>query len=123
MQKKATGIKRLMLATRYSLQGLMSALKHESAFRQEFIVLLCALIFVFSISFSFIERVVLIASIVLVMIFELINSAIECVVDRISLEHHTLSGRAKDYGSAAVLLSMLIALFIWIAILVHYFYK
>lgn len=122
MQKKATGAKRLILATSYSLKGLVCALKQESAFRQEFILFLIALVVVFLIPFSWLERVALITSILFVMIVELINSAIECAIDRISLERHILSGRAKDYGSAAVLLSFLIAVLIWIAIFIRHFY-
>lgn len=122
MQQKPTGLKRLILATFYSFQGFVLALKYESAFRLECVVFLCALIFVCFVSFSFLERVALMSVVLLVMIVELINSAIECAIDRISLEHHELSGRAKDYGSTAVFLSSIIAILVWVAILIRHFY-
>jgi len=73
----------------------------------------------FYLDVSSFERLAMIVSLVLILIVEILNSAIECVVDRISNEHHTLSGRAKDYGSLAVLLSILIATAIWTVILVN----
>lgn len=112
--KKGKGIKRLIKATQYSLQGLKTAFCSEVAFRQEVIALVIACAVVFYIDFAIYERILLIGSVVLVMIIELINSAIECVVDRISLEHHELSGKAKDYGSAAVFLAGLLAFALWI---------
>lgn len=120
-KKKPKGITRLMLASKYSWNGFTLAFKNESAFRQEFFLLIGALIFVFCLSFSWIERLLLIGAILFVMLIELINSAIECVVDRISLERHSLSGRAKDYGSAAVFIALILAIFIWIGVLIRHF--
>ncbi|KDN10966.1 MAG: diacylglycerol kinase [Gilliamella sp.] len=112
--KKSTGLLRILKATKYSLKGLKSAIKHEAAFRQELILLVVAYIVVMLIDFSIYERILLLGSIGVVMITELINSAIECVVDRIGSERHDLSGRAKDYGSAAVFLSLLLTIILWI---------
>lgn len=115
--QKNTGLKRIILATGYSLQGLKSAFKHEAAFRQE---LLLAAIFIplaCYLDVSQIERLLLIAPIFLVIITEIINSAIEAVVDRIGSEHHELAGRAKDLGSAAVLVALILCAYIWIEIL------
>ena len=115
--KKNTGLKRIILATGYSIKGLKSAFKHEAAFRQEtllaaiFIPLACYL------DVSQIERILLIAPLVLVLIIEILNSAIEAVVDRIGSEHHELSGRAKDMGSAGVLIALFLTAYIWIEIL------
>lgn len=119
---KAKGIRRIINAGKYSIQGLKSALINETAFRQELFLLIAAYAIVMLIDFSVYERILLVGSIVIVMIVELINSAIECVVDRISLERHELSGRAKDYGSAAVLLAILLAIVLWIYLFFcHYF--
>ncbi|OCG42805.1 diacylglycerol kinase [Gilliamella sp. Bif1-4] len=112
--KKSTGLLRILKAAKYSLKGLKSAIKHEAAFRQELILLVVAYIVVMLIDFSIYERILLLGSIGVVMITELINSAIECVVDRIGSERHDLSGRAKDYGSAAVFLSLLLTIILWI---------
>lgn len=115
--QKNTGLKRIMLAAGYSLQGLKSTFKHEAAFRQE---LLLAAIFIplaCYLDVSHMERILLIAPIFLVMIIEIINSAIEAVVDRIGREHHELAGRAKDMGSAAVLIALILSIYIWIEIL------
>jgi len=117
--EKNTGIKRIIYATLYSWQGLKSALTNESAFRQEFVgaILLVALSFYLDVSAY--ERLAMIASLAFILIIELLNSAIECVVDRVSTERHTLSGRAKDYGSFAVLISLLIAVATWTLILTN----
>jgi diacylglycerol kinase (ATP) len=104
--KKFTGFKRVLWATFYSYKGFHSALRHEVAFRQEFIV-----------DFTAIERFMLIVSMVAVMVVELINSAIESTLDRISLEHHLLTGRAKDYGSLAVLLTLIMSIAAWTLLL------
>ncbi len=111
---KLKGIKRIINAGKYSIQGLKSAFINETAFRQECYLLIVANIIVMLTDFSIFERIILLGSVGVILIVELINSAIECVVDRISFEHHELSGRAKDYGSAAVLLSILLAAILWI---------
>ncbi|UYI47283.1 diacylglycerol kinase [Vibrio natriegens] len=112
-----TGLKRIYNATFYSTQGLKAAFKHEAAIRQEFVLLLCAAIIVFWLDLSVIERILMLGSVVLVLIVELLNSAIEAVVDRIGVERHELSGRAKDIGSAAVMVALALAAFTWVAIL------
>nr|WP_255561359.1 MULTISPECIES: diacylglycerol kinase [unclassified Gilliamella] len=120
--KKATGLQRIINATKYSLKGFKSAIINEAAFRQELILLILAYIIVMLIDFSIYERILLVGSIGFVMIVELINSAIECVVDRIGSERHELSGRAKDYGSAAVFLSLLLTLILWIYLFACHFF-
>lgn len=115
--KKHTGIKRLFYATTYSWNGLRSALKNEAAFRQEFLVFIILTVCTFLFDVTAIERIALISSLLMVLILELVNSAIECVVDRVGMDWHPLSGRAKDYGSLAVLLGLVIAAGIWIGIL------
>ncbi|OCG19490.1 diacylglycerol kinase [Gilliamella sp. Fer1-1] len=121
--KKTAGLLRIFNATKYSLKGLKSAIKYETAFRQEFILLVVAYIIVMLVDFSIYERILLLGSIGVVMITELINSAIECVVDRISTERHDLSGRAKDYGSAAVFLSLLLAVILWVYLFSCHFFS
>lgn len=117
--EKNTGIKRLLYATLYSWQGFRSALTNESAFRQEFIAAILLAGFSFYLDVSAYERLAMIASLALILIVELLNSAIECVVDRVSTDHHTLSGRAKDYGSFAVLISLLITIATWTLIIIN----
>lgn len=119
---KPTGLQRIINATKYSLKGFKSAIKYEVAFRQELIVLILAYITVMLINFSIYERILLLGSIGVVMIVELLNSAIECVVDRIGSERHELSGRAKDYGSAAVFLSLLLTIILWIYLFACHFF-
>jgi diacylglycerol kinase (ATP) len=114
---KNQGLMRLVHACQFSWQGLRSALMNEAAFRQEFILFLCLAAVSFFLDISTIERLIMLTSILFIMIVELLNSAIECVVDRVSTERHILSGRAKDYGSLAVLISVLIAIATWLVIL------
>ncbi|OCG00262.1 diacylglycerol kinase [Gilliamella sp. wkB112] len=120
--EKATGLQRIINATKYSIKGFKSAIQYEAAFRQELILLIVAYITVMLINFSIYERILLLGSIGVVMIVELINSAIECVVDRIGSERNELSGRAKDYGSAAVCLSLLLMVTLWIYIFSCHFF-
>lgn len=115
--QKNTGIKRLFLAFGYSIKGLKSAFKNEAAFRQELLLAIILIPIAFILDVSQIERILLIAPIILVLMFEIINSAIEAVVDRIGSEFHELAGRAKDMGSAAVLIGLLLTAYIWIEIL------
>jgi len=117
--EKNSGIKRLFYASLYSWQGFKSAMANESAFRQEFIAALILTAFSFYLDVSAYERLAMIASLIMVLVVELLNSAIECVADRVGTEHHILSGRAKDYGSLAVLLTLLIAIAIWVLIIVN----
>lgn len=110
-------VKRLGSATRFSMQGLQHAWRGEAAFRFEVILAALMLPVALVLDVAPLERIALVASIFLVLIVELINSAVEAVVDRIGPEHHPLSGRAKDLGSAAVFLALLLALFVWLTIL------
>lgn len=112
-----TGFTRIIKAAGYSLKGLQAAWRHEAAFRQESILLFVAVLLAAWLDVSVVERFLLIGSVTLVLILEVINSAIEAVVDRIGSEHHELSGRAKDMGSAAVFIALWLALFAWVSIL------
>jgi diacylglycerol kinase (ATP) len=111
--KSKSGLTRIWRAFSYSLEGFSAALRHEHAFRQE--LLLCVVMLPFAIFMPLlaIERVLLIGSLLLVLVVELLNSAIEAVVDRVSLENNDLSKRAKDLGSAAVFLSLVIVVVTW----------
>lgn len=108
-----SGIGRLLAATRNSWQGLKFAWRLEAAFRQEVLLVVLLLPIAVLLPLTAVERVLLIASLLLVLIVELLNSAVEAVVDRVSLDYHELSGRAKDIGSAAVLLSLLLMACTW----------
>ncbi len=112
-----TGLKRIIKATGYSVKGLRAAFKHEAAIRQELVMLAIAIVLVCVFDLSVIERILMLGVVVLVLIVELINSAIEAVVDRVGVEHHELSGRAKDIGSAAVMVALAFAGFTWLYIL------
>lgn len=113
----ATGIKRVIDAAGYSMRGLSAAFKNEAAFRQELALAVILAPVALYIGQSNIERTLLIASLLLVLIVELLNSAVEAVVDRISNEHHELSGRAKDIGSAAVFVSLANVVIVWAMII------
>lgn len=106
-----------MDATGYSLQGLKAAWINEAAFRQELLLSVILSISAFFLPVTTLERVLMIGSLFLVLIVELINSALEAVVDRVSDEWHVLSGRAKDIGSAAVFVALLLVLFVWASFL------
>lgn len=112
-----TGIRRVVDATGYSLQGLKAAWIHEAAFRQELVLTLVLSICTLLLPVTNLERIMMISSLLLVVIVELINSAIEAVVDRVSDDWHELSGRAKDIGSAAVFVALFLALFVWASFL------
>lgn len=117
-----TGLTRVIKAAGYSAKGLKAAFKHEAAIRQELAILVLAIALVCVFDLSVVERILMLGVVVLVFIVELINSAIEAVVDRIGVEHHELSGRAKDIGSAAVMVALFFAGFTWLYILIsHYF--
>ena len=115
--KSKAGLKRIYYASSYAIQGLATAWRIEHSFRQELLVFVLAVIFAFVLPVSGFEKLVLIGVMLLVLIVELINSAIEAVVDRISLERHPLSKNAKDFGSAAVGLTILLAAMTWGTIL------
>jgi diacylglycerol kinase (ATP) len=112
-----SGLTRILKAMRCSFLGLKAAYKHESAFRQELCLSLLLLPLSLLIANSGIQLALLIGSLILLLLVEVINSAIEAVVDRIGLEHHELSGRAKDLGSAAVFLAVFFCAITWAGIL------
>jgi len=116
--KGAQGLRRLLNAIGYSRDGLASAWRHEAAFREEVLLALVTVPLGIWLGQSGIERALLVGTILLVLIVELFNSAIEAVVDRVSPERHELSKRAKDIGSAAVLLTLLLAALVWGLILI-----
>ncbi len=111
--KGKTGLRRLLNAFGYSLAGFRAAYKHEDAFRQEALLAVILIPLAVWLPVSLIGRALLIGSVLLVIVVELLNSAIEATVDRISLDSHDLAKRAKDIGSAAVLVSLINAVVIW----------
>jgi len=115
--KGKTGLRRIWNALLYSFDGLAAAIRHEDAFRQESILALVLIPAALFLPASGIGKALMIASVLMVLVVELLNSAIEATVDRISLEDHHLAKRAKDIGSAAVLLSLLNFLTVWILVL------
>ncbi len=117
MANNVTGLTRIIKAAGYSWQGLRAAWQHEAAFRQELVAAVIAIAVACWLDVDAVTRVLLIGSVVLVIIVEILNSGLEAVVDRIGSEHHPLAGRAKDMGSAAVLLTILLALFVWLMLL------
>ena len=111
------GLRRLVLATGYSWKGLRAGWKNEEAFRQE-VILACVLIpLAIWLDLGLIQTILLITSVLLILIVEILNSAIEAVVDLVTPEKHTLAGRAKDMGSAAVMLSLVNAAVTWCLVL------
>jgi diacylglycerol kinase (ATP) len=115
-RKGATGIRRLLGAARYSIEGLKAALS-EAAFRQELALSVVLIPLGLYLGRSGIERAILVGSVLAVLVIELLNSAVEAVVDRVSLEDHVLAKRAKDLGSAAVMLSLVGAGAVWLLVL------
>lgn len=115
--KSNSGFSRIIKACGYSIDGLRSAWRGEHAFRQELLLLAVASVVALLLPVPALQKLLLIGVFVLVLIVELINSAIEAVVDRVSLESHLLSKNAKDFGSAAVLLAVLLALATWAVII------
>lgn len=112
-----TGLTRLINATRFSWQGLRAAARHEEAFLQELVASLGLVPLAFWLGETGIEKALLLGSWLLVLIVELLNSAIETAIDRIGNENHELSGRAKDQGSAAVLIALFNAVAVWILVI------
>lgn len=117
MIKKNKGFTRVYKAAYYSYRGLLQAIKHEAAFQQEVILALVLVPLAFFLEVTTVERILLVGAVLFVMIVELLNTAVEAVVDRIGYEHHVLAGQAKDLGSAAVLVSIFLAIFVWVSIL------
>ena len=119
--KGRTGFARIVHATSYSLAGLSTAYRGESAFRQEFWLAVVLVPAAFWIGRSWVEVALLVGSVLLVLIVELLNSGIEAAIDRVSFELHELSKRAKDLASAAVFLSLVLCAGVWLAALWHRF--
>ena len=108
-----TGFRRIIRAARFSVQGFSHAWQHEAAFRQELALAVVLTPVAFWLGQSTVERAALIAVLLLVLVVELLNSAIEAAIDRHGDEHHELSGRAKDLGSAAVFVALAMVALIW----------
>lgn len=117
MPNQATGFTRIYKAAGYSLKGLKAAWKNEAAFREEALVIIPAILLSFYLDVTNVERILMVGSLVVVILVELLNSAVEAAIDRIGPDYHELSGRAKDMGSAAVFIAIGFALFTWGVIL------
>jgi diacylglycerol kinase (ATP) len=115
--KGKTGLRRLLNAIGYTWDGLRAAFKHEDAFRQEVFLALLLIPLALYLGSSGVERALMIAAVLGVLMVELLNSAVEAAVDRISLEHHVLIKRAKDMGSAAVMIALVNAVVVWALVL------
>ncbi len=115
--KGKTGLRRLWNAFGYSLDGLRAAYTHEDAFRQEVLVAVITVPLALWLPATHIGKALMIGSVLLVLVVELLNSAVEATVDRISLDDHELAKRAKDTGSAAVVVSIVIACVVWALVL------
>ncbi len=114
-----TGLGRIIAAGGYSLRGLKAAFQNEAAIRQELFLAIFLIPLAFYLADNGIELALLLGSLVLVFLMELINSAIEAIVDRISFEHHPLSGQAKDIGSALVMIAIALVIIVWSAIIFY----
>ena len=117
------GLVRAWHAAKNSWRGLVFAFKEESAFRQELSLFIVLTPIALVLPVTLFEKAVLICSLVLVMAVELLNSSVEAAIDRISFEHHDLSKRAKDFGSAAVMLALLISFILWVCVCLPLFMK
>jgi len=117
--KGKTGLRRLFNAFGYSLEGFKAAYKHEDAFRQEVLLAVILIPLALYLEQAALNRALMIGSVLLVLIVELLNSAIEAVVDRVSIERHELAKRAKDIGSAAVFIALANVVTIWCLILIN----
>ncbi len=115
--KGKTGLRRIWNALFYSMDGLRAAYRHEDAFRQEALLAVLLIPLALFLPGSGLGKGLMIASVFLVLIVELLNSAVEATVDRVSLEHHQLAKRAKDIGSAAVMMSLVNVVVVWLLVL------
>ena len=116
--KSTGGLGRILNALRYSLQGMRAAIRYEAAFRQELALAVLMIPAAFLLGRTTLEVILLLMVVIGVLVVELINSAIEALADALSVEMHPLLGRAKDLGSAAVMMSLLFAAGVWIAVAV-----
>ncbi|ARP85245.1 diacylglycerol kinase [Bordetella genomosp. 9] len=119
--KSTGGVRRIFNALRYSMQGLRAAIRYEAAFRQELVLAILLIPAAFWLGRSVLEVFILIMSVVLVLVAELLNSAVEALADALSVEMHPLLGRAKDLGSAAVLLLLIFTVAVWVAVAIGRF--
>lgn len=117
-----TGFMRILRAFHCSKNGFISAFKYEAAFRQELLLCTILLPLSFVIASTLIEWAMLIASLLFLLFSEIVNSALEALADRISLEHHELLGRAKDLGSAGVLIAIVIVIIVWCSVAYSYLF-
>ena len=117
------GLTRAWHAAKNSWCGLVYAFLEESAFRQELCLFVLLTPLALWLPISYLEKALLVSSLIMVLVVELLNSSVEAAIDRISFEHHDLSKRAKDFGSAAVMLALLIALLMWSAVCIPLFFK
>lgn len=115
--KGKKGLRRIINAAGYSVNGFRIAWKHEAAFREELLLCLVLVPVALWLDVSVLERIALVGSLGLLLVVELLNTAIENAIDRIGPEHHKLSGRAKDLGSSAVFVMLMLAGFVWVSIL------
>ncbi len=115
--KKNTGFTRIVKAGFYSYKGFTHAFKFEAAFRQEIYAAVVMVPLAVWLANTAVERVLLVGAVLWVLVIELLNSGIEAVVDRIGPEYHELAGRAKDMGSAAVLMSIVLCIWVWASLL------
>ncbi len=122
MKSKETGIKRILKAFIYSYNGFTATVKSEIAFRQDLIVFILLTPIAILLDISLLQKAILISSLLFILLMELINSAIETTIDRISIEYHELSKKAKDIGSLLVLISFINAIILWSAILYQKFF-
>ncbi|WP_144630751.1 diacylglycerol kinase [Bordetella genomosp. 13] len=119
--KSTGGLRRIINALRYSFQGLKAAIKYEAAFRQELALAILLVPAAFFLGRTTDEVFILIAAVILVLVVELLNSAVEALADALSVETHPLLGRAKDLGSAAVMLMLFFTVAVWVAVAVSRF--
>ena len=116
-KNKPKGIKRIYLASLNSFRAFKWLYQNESAFKQELLLLFFTVPITFLFNISYMEQMILVLSVIFIIFTEVINTAIEAVVDRVGLDIHPLSGLAKDLGSAAVLISLVIAIIVWLMVL------
>jgi diacylglycerol kinase (ATP) len=117
MKPSNTGLKRIIHATFFSIAGLRAAWRNEAAFRQECVLALVLTPTAIWLGRSAVERSLLIASVWLVLIVELLNTAVESIVDRVGTDPHKLSGQAKDQGSAGVFVSLMLMFLVWVLVI------
>ncbi|MFI4891397.1 MAG: diacylglycerol kinase [Steroidobacterales bacterium] len=118
---KPTGITRVLRAFGYSMQGFAQTWREEAAFRQETALAMAVIPLGLYLGHTGVERALLVSPMLLILVVELLNSAVEAVVDRSGMERHPLAGMAKDMGSAAVLLSFLLLGTVWVLVLLDHF--